>query len=67
MDKYEEMSARIIDMVEEAMLNQHPEVKLHTKIAKESGIEDPAVVCGGDYYTLEMSIAKLLRKFKRRK
>lgn len=67
MNKYEELSSEIIDMVEEIVLEQHPEIKLNTKIAKESGIESPAVVCGEQYYSLEGRIAGEIKEFMRKK
>ena len=63
MDKYEKISMEIIDSVCEVVENQHPEIKLKTKYAKESDVEEPAVIVGIGYYNLEDSIACKLKKF----
>lgn len=56
MDRYDELAAEIIDDVCEIVEEQHPEIKLHTKETKEADIENPAVICGGQYYSLEDEI-----------
>jgi hypothetical protein len=63
MNKYEELSARLIDMVCDIVDIQHPELNLNTTTAIDSGIEEPAIICGVDYYNLESEIAELIRKF----
>ncbi len=63
MDKYEELANRIIDDVCEIVELQHPELTLKTEYAKESDVEDPAVIVGVQYYNLEDSIAGKIKKF----
>ena len=58
MDKYERLAAEIIDAVSYEAEKQHPEIILKTKITKEAGIDEPALICGNEYYNLESSIAK---------
>ena len=71
MNKFEEIAALIIDDVCEVVEEQHPEIDLNTDIAKESNIEDPAVICGVPYYDLECRIAddieKFIKKIRRKK
>jgi len=62
-NKYEELSAEIIDEVCEVVEEQHPELKLKTKYAKESDVDNPAVVVGVGYYDLEDNIANKIKKF----
>jgi hypothetical protein len=61
--KYEELANEIIDRVSDVVEIQHPEINLNTKIAEESGIEDPAVICGETYYSLEGEIAERIMEF----
>ena len=63
MDKYEELANRIIDDVCDVVERQHPELKLKTRYAEESDVENPAVVVGVQYYDLENSIANKIKKF----
>jgi len=63
MNKYEELANSIIDRVSDVVENQHPEINLNTKIAKESNIESPAVICGVSYYDLESEIAEQIKQF----
>ena len=63
MQKYEELANIIIDYVCDIVKEQHPEINLNTEIAKESGIENPAIICGEGYYTLEQEIARIIKKF----
>lgn len=67
MDKYEELAANIIDYVCDVVETQHPELNLKTPIAEECNIEDPAVICGDAYYSLEQDIAGLIKKFATKK
>jgi len=69
MDKYEELAARIIDEVEEIALSQHPEIKMANKITKEIGLDKgtEAVICGNAYYDLEVTIAKWIKEFCKKK
>ena len=64
MNKYEELASEIIDDVCEIVEEQHPEIKLNTKISKEAGIDNPAVICGEQYYDLELKIADLIKRIK---
>lgn len=63
MNKYEELANEIIDLVSDIVEEQHPELNLNTKTAKECGINSPAVICGSDYYDLEQEIAGMIKKF----
>ncbi len=63
MDKYEELANRIIDDVCEIVESQHPELTLKTEYAKESDVEDLAVIVGVQYYNLEDGIAGMIREF----
>ena len=63
MDKYEELANLIIDDVCEVVEQQHPELNLKTKYAKESDVEEPAVIVGVQYYDLEDSIANKIKEF----
>jgi len=63
MNKYEELANEIIDDVCEVVETQHPELKLKTKYAKESDVENPAVVVGVQYYHLESEIADKIKQF----
>ena len=63
MNKYEELANQIIDDVSEVVEKQHPELKLKTKYAKESDVEDPAIIVGIQYYVLEDDIANKIKKF----
>ncbi len=63
MNKYEELANQIIDDVCEVVETQHPELKLKTKYAKESDVQDPAVIVGVQYYNLEDDIANKIKKF----
>ena len=45
---------------------QHPEIKLNTKISKEAGIENPAVICGENYYNLEQGIANKIKIWEKK-
>ena len=63
MNKYEELANEIIDDVCDVVTIQHPELKLKTKYAKESDVENPAVVVGVQYYDLECEIADKIKKF----
>ena len=63
MDQYEELASEIIDDISDVVEAQHPEIKLKTKIAKAAGIENPAVICGEGYYSLEIQIARKLEEF----
>ena len=63
MNKYDELANEIIDDVCEIVEEQHPELNLKTKYAKESDVESPAVVVGIQYYNLEDSIANKIKKF----
>jgi len=63
MDAYEEEAAEIIDDVCDSIEAQHPEIKLKTKITKEVDIDDPALICGDEYYSLEEKIAERLKTF----
>ena len=62
---YEELANRIIDDVCEIAEEQHPELKLKTKYAKESDVSDPAVIVGVQYYDLEQEIADKIKRFKK--
>lgn len=62
--KYEELASEIIDDVSKVVESQHPELKLHTKYAKESDVLDnPAVIVGIGYYDLESHIADRIKEF----
>ena len=63
--KYEELASRIIDEVCEVVESQHPEIKLKTKYAEESDVENPSVIVGVQYYDLESSIASKIKGFKK--
>jgi CheY-specific phosphatase CheX len=62
MNQFEELANEIIDEVSDVVEMQHPELKLNTKIAKEAGIESPAVICGDGYYRLEVQIAEKIKE-----
>jgi len=63
MNKYERIASRIIDRVSDVVEAQHPELNLNTEIAKESNIDNPAVICGVAYYDLEVEVAEMIKKF----
>jgi len=63
MDKYEELANVIIDEVCDVVEAQHPELNLKTKYAKESDVEEPAVIVGVQYYDLEDSIVNKIKEF----
>lgn len=63
MNKYEELANRMIDEVCEVVEKQHPELNLKTEYAKESDVEEPAVIVGVQYYDLECYIADEIKKF----
>lgn len=52
MYRTEEIANIIIDLVEDAVHEQHPELVI---------TEECAIVCGERYYTLEAEIASMLR------
>ena len=61
--KYEEFMANVIDEVCDLVEDQHPELNLNSKEAKESEIDSPAVICGVPYYNLEGQLAEKLKRF----
>ena len=65
MDEFETLANEIIDEVCEAVEEQHPEIILKTKYAKESDVEDPALIVGIKYYDLESHIAEKLKRLKK--
>lgn len=67
MNKYEEIANEIIDDVCEVVEKQHPELNLKTEYAKESDVEEPAVIVGVQYYDLESNIADKIKEFVMKK
>ncbi len=63
MNKYEELANEIIDDVCDVVDIQHPELNLETEYAKESDVENPAIVVGVQYYDLEDKIATKIKEF----
>ena len=63
MNKYEKLANELIDEVCEVVEKQHPELNLKTEYAKESDVEEPAVIVGVQYYDLEDSIATKIKEF----
>jgi len=63
--KEEELANEIIDEVCEVVESQHPEINLNSEEAKESDVENPAVIVGVQYYNLECSIADKIKRFKK--
>lgn len=62
-DVLKDMAMDIIDMVEDRVKMQHPEINLKTPSAKVAELEDPmALVVGDDYYELEDDIVLLLER-----
>ena len=53
MNRTEEIANIIIDLVEDAVYELHPELAFEN--------EEDAIVCGERYYTLEAEIASMLR------
>lgn len=57
MDKWQELSAQIIDMVEEVIRRKHPKIELMA-----SKLEGNTLLSGEVYYTLEDEIANYIKE-----
>ncbi|MEM2352150.1 MAG: hypothetical protein QXT26_07060 [Thermoproteota archaeon] len=67
MDKFEEISAIIIDKVEETIRKKHHTVNEYAEsIVLEDGVKPNTLLYGETYFELEDEIAKMLRKFFRK-
>jgi len=62
-DVLKDMAMDLINMVEDRVKMQHPEINLKTSFAKDAELEDPdALVVGDDYYELEDDIVLFLER-----
>lgn len=61
-EQYTLLAAQIIDTVEDAIYDEHPDLADQMIEKYEEDIEDPSIISGDAYYELEDKIVKLLSR-----